>query len=144
MVSDDLIRELNLVDLGVDHLSDVCYDTIDRDESLFDIFFCFSTRADASMCEVFLEFQWYILETCIIGKNDKKAKKLLTRRLIFLHSAFIYKILYPRGILLLSQNDDVRCPTKQRSSSSIVQENHGNDPMLITIEEDIMPIKNEK
>jgi hypothetical protein len=74
LVSDDLIRELDLVHLGIDHLSDVCYDTIDCDETCLDVFLGLSTRTDTSMCEIFLEFQLYILETCIIGKNDKKAK----------------------------------------------------------------------
>jgi hypothetical protein len=52
--------------------------SVHSDESCLDIFLCLSTRADASMCEVFLEFQWYILETCIIEKKEKKAKKSIS------------------------------------------------------------------
>lgn len=78
LISDDLIRELDLIHLGVDHLSDMRYDTIDCDETCLDVFLGLSTRTDTSMCEIFLEFQWYILETCIIEKKEKKAKKSIS------------------------------------------------------------------
>jgi hypothetical protein len=50
-----LIRELDLIYLRIDNLTNMSNDTIDRDESSLYIFLGLAAGADSGMCEVFLE-----------------------------------------------------------------------------------------
>jgi hypothetical protein len=56
LICDHLIINLDDIDDRIDDLTDMSDDIVDCDESLGDILFCLSTRANSGMSEVFLEF----------------------------------------------------------------------------------------
>lgn len=56
IIADDLIIDTDAISLWIDHLSDMRDDTIDGDESFFDVFLSLSARTDSGMGDVFLEF----------------------------------------------------------------------------------------
>lgn len=56
IIADDLIIDTDTILLWIDHLSDMRDDTIDGDESFFDVFLSLSARTDSGMGDVFLEF----------------------------------------------------------------------------------------
>jgi hypothetical protein len=57
LVFDDFVIDFYYIDFWIDNLANMRNNIIHRYKSLFDIFFCFTARADSCMCEVFLEFQ---------------------------------------------------------------------------------------
>ncbi len=91
LVFNDLVREFYYINIRINNLSNMSYNTVDRNEWLFDIFFCLSTRADSSMCKVFLEFHGIILWIRIIGKKIEKAKNFWhERRILYILFSLIF------------------------------------------------------